>query len=80
MRFFRPRWVLLVYISAVLAFNSASTREGGNTGLAMLIMTSFFESVCFPTIVALGIRGLGRHTKRGAGVIVSGVGGGAVGT
>lgn len=38
----------------------------------------FFESVCFPTIVALGIRGLGRHTKRGAGVIIAGVAGGAV--
>lgn len=44
---------------------------------AMLMLTLFFESVCFPTIVALGIRGLGRHTKRGAGLIVAGVSGGA---
>lgn len=43
----------------------------------MLFMTLFFESVCFPTIVALGIRGLGRHTKLGAGLIVAGVSGGA---
>uniref|UniRef100_A0A0W0F3A5 Uncharacterized protein n=1 Tax=Moniliophthora roreri TaxID=221103 RepID=A0A0W0F3A5_MONRR len=33
--------------------------------------------VCFPTIVALGIRGLGQHTKRGSGWIVAGVSGGA---
>lgn len=43
----------------------------------MLFLTLFFESVCFPTIVALGIRGLGRHTKMGAGLIVAGVSGGA---
>lgn len=46
--------------------------------LAMLFLTLFFESVCFPTIVALGIRGLGRHYKRGSGFIVGGVSGGAV--
>ena len=45
----------------------------------MLFVTLFFESVCFPTIVALGIRGLGRHYKRGSGFIVGGViGGGCV--
>lgn len=45
----------------------------------MLMLTLFFESVCFPTIVALGIRGLGRHTKRGSGLIIAGVSGGAAG-
>lgn len=43
----------------------------------MLILTLFFESVCFPTIMALGIRGLGRHSKQGSGWIVAGVSGGA---
>jgi MFS transporter, FHS family, L-fucose permease len=32
-----------------------------------------FESIVFPAIVALGIRGLGRHYKRGSGWIVGGV-------
>src|ERR1700749_1545853 len=45
----------------------------------MLMLTLFFESVCFPTIVALGMRGLGRHTKRGSGLIIAGVSGGAAG-
>jgi MFS transporter, FHS family, L-fucose permease len=45
----------------------------------MLFVTLFFESICFPTIVALGIRGLGKHYKRGSGFIVGGViGGGCV--
>ena len=43
----------------------------------MLFLVLFFESVCFPTIVALGIRGLGKYYKRGSGFIVGGVAGGA---
>lgn len=43
----------------------------------MLFMTLFFESVCFPTIVALGIRGLGKDYKKGSGFIIAGVSGGA---
>ncbi|KAJ3949847.1 uncharacterized protein N0V96_000979 [Colletotrichum fioriniae] len=50
----------------------------GDTGMAMLYIVLFFESICFPTIVALGMRGLGRHSKRGSGFIVAGVSGGAV--
>lgn len=75
----RPRKVFLVYLSLVIAFSAASITGRGNTGLAMLMLTLFFESVCFPTIVALGIRGIGRHTKRGSGWIIAGVVGGACG-
>ncbi|KAK2001344.1 glucose/galactose transporter [Colletotrichum falcatum] len=50
----------------------------GDTGMAMLYIVLFFESICFPTIVALGMRGLGRHSKRGSGFIIAGVSGGAV--
>lgn len=77
MKFVRPRWVFLAYLSCVIVFNSAATTQKQNTGIAMLSLTLFFESVCFPTIVALGIRGIGRHTKRGSGLIVAGVSGGA---
>ncbi|KAJ7617042.1 major facilitator superfamily domain-containing protein [Roridomyces roridus] len=74
----RPRIVFLIYIIGVIIFCSASiTQRHSHTGVAMLYMTLFFESVCFPTIVALGIRGLGRHTKRASGWIVAGVVGGA---
>ncbi|KAG7088589.1 hypothetical protein E1B28_012565 [Marasmius oreades] len=77
MHFVKPRIVLLLYLTPAMAFCAASIDTRGNVGLAMLIVTLFFESVCFPTIVALGIRGLGRHTKRGSGFIVAGVAGGA---
>ncbi|KAL0580344.1 hypothetical protein V5O48_001681 [Marasmius crinis-equi] len=77
MKFVKPRIVFLIYLTCAMAFCAASIRTRDNTGLAMLMITLFFESVCFPTIVALGIRGLGRHTKRASGWVVAGVAGGA---
>ncbi|KAF7304458.1 MFS domain-containing protein [Mycena chlorophos] len=73
----KPRWVFLFYILMVVIFTAASITQRDNTGIAMLYLALFFESVCFPTIVAIGIRGIGRHTKRGSGWIVGGVVGGA---
>ncbi|GAQ44494.1 hypothetical protein AtubIFM56815_001077 [Aspergillus tubingensis] len=78
MRFVKARWVFLAYLSLTVAFIAASITQRDQKGIAMLFCTLFFESVCFPTIVALGIRGLGRHYKRGSGFIVGGVSGGAV--
>ncbi|KAJ6135975.1 hypothetical protein N7512_001135 [Penicillium capsulatum] len=78
MKYVRARWVFLVYLSCCVAFLAASVTQRRQTGIAMLFMTLFFESVCFPTIMALGIRGLGRHYKRGSGFIVGGVCGGAI--
>lgn len=77
MRFFRPRWVFLFYLTMCIVFIAPSITQIGDTGMSMLYVTLFFESICFPTIVALGIRGLGKYTKRGSGFIVAGVSGGA---
>lgn len=78
MKFVRPRWVFLVFLSLCVVFVSPSITQRGNIGVAMLYVTLFFESICFPTIVALGMRGLGKYTKRGSGFIIAGVAGGAV--
>ncbi|KZZ98528.1 Major facilitator superfamily domain, general substrate transporter [Moelleriella libera RCEF 2490] len=77
MKYARPRWVFLIFLSSCVIFLIPSITERGNTGMSMLYVVLFFESICFPTIVALGMRGLGRHTKRGSGYIVGGVIGGA---
>lgn len=77
MRFVRPRWVFLVFLTMCIVFSAPAITHGGNAGVSFLYVVLFFESVCFPTIVALGMRGLGRHTKRGSGYIVGGVVGGA---
>jgi MFS transporter, FHS family, L-fucose permease len=78
MKYVKPRWVFLFFLTMCIVFIAPSITQRQNTGMAMLYIVLFFESICFPTIVALGIRGLGKHTKRGSGYIVGGVCGGAV--
>jgi FHS family L-fucose permease-like MFS transporter len=73
----KPHRVLATYavINAVLA---AVTMGGGTLGLIALFGTFFFMSVMFPTIFALGIRGLGDYTKLGSSLIVMSIVGGAI--
>jgi len=74
---FRAERVLAVYscINVVLV---AITMDGGKLGMYAMFTTFFFMSVGFPTIFALGIRGLGEHTKLGSSLIVMSIVGGAI--
>ncbi|EAT79855.1 hypothetical protein HBH56_078780 [Parastagonospora nodorum] len=78
MKFVKPRWVFFVFMTMCIIFIIPSITERGNIGMSMLYIVLFFESIIFPTIVALGMRGLGKYSKRGSGFIVAGVAGGAV--
>ena len=51
---------------------------GGMLGMYAMFGTFFFMSVMFPTIFALGIRGLGDYTKLGSSLIVMSIVGGAI--
>jgi MFS transporter, FHS family, L-fucose permease len=73
MKYIRPRYVFLFYLTMCIVFIAPSITQRGNIGMSMLFITLFFESICFPTIVALGMRGLGKYSKRGSGFIVGGV-------
>jgi FHS family L-fucose permease-like MFS transporter len=74
---FKPHLVLAIYaiINVVLC---GVMMGGGKLGLFALYGTFFFMSVMFPTIFALGIRGLGDYTKLGASLIVMSIIGGAI--
>lgn len=81
----KPRYVLLAYQTAIMVFiilaiaiNTGTATTANWGGLSMLMIVLFFESCIFPTIFTLSLRGLGRHTKRGASYLVSSVCGGAV--
>lgn len=78
MKFIRPRYIFLFYMTMCIVFIGPSITQRDNTGMSMLYIVLFFESIIFPTIVALGMRGLGKYSKRGSGFIVGGVCGGAV--
>ncbi len=49
----------------------------GWISVAALFLSCFFMSIMYPTIFALGIRGLGEHTKLGSSLIVMAIVGGA---
>lgn len=81
----KPRWVLLIFQTMIMIFLAAAigtdTGDGVRAnwgGVALLMIVLFFESCIFPTIFTLSLRGLGRHTKRGASFLVASVCGGAV--
>jgi FHS family L-fucose permease-like MFS transporter len=50
----------------------------GWISVAALFLSCFFMSIMYPTIFALGIRGLGEHTKLGSSLIVMAIVGGAL--
>jgi len=50
----------------------------GRIGAGAILLTSFFMSIMFPTIFALGVKGLGGRTKLGGSLIVMSVVGGGI--
>ena len=74
---FKPHLVLATY-AAINVVLSAVMMGDGELGLSALFGSFFFMSVMFPTIFALGIRGLGDYTKLGSSLIVMSIVGGAI--
>jgi len=54
---------LLAIFAIVNVVLTVVVMGGGKTGMYALFGTFFFMSIMFPTIFALGIRGLGDYTK-----------------
>ncbi|MFZ1087367.1 MAG: L-fucose:H+ symporter permease [Terracidiphilus sp.] len=52
--------------------------DPGWIGVWAMVLTSFFMSLMFPTIFALGLKGLGPNTKIGGSLIVMAIVGGAI--
>jgi MFS transporter, FHS family, L-fucose permease len=78
MKFISPARLMGVYSLINLALVGIGVFYPGWTGLWALLMTSFFMSLMFPTIFALGLKGLGANTKIGGSLIVMAIVGGAL--
>jgi FHS family L-fucose permease-like MFS transporter len=78
MRYFSPALLMGVYavVNAVLA--ALGVLRPGWVGIWSILLTSFFMSLMFPTIFALGLKGLGPNTKLGGSFLVMAIVGGAV--
>jgi FHS family L-fucose permease-like MFS transporter len=78
MRFIAPSKLLATYALANVALLAIGVFHPGWAGLWAVFLTSFFMSVMFPTIFALGLKKLGRNTKIGGSLLVMAIVGGAV--
>lgn len=75
---FESNFLLVIYACCAIAFNAYIATGHGKAAVGVLIAIFFFEAPMYPTIFTLGTANLGRHTRRGAGILVMGVSGGAV--
>jgi MFS transporter, FHS family, L-fucose permease len=66
MRFQSPVRLLAIFASAALALVTVALLFPGRTGVAALVTTGFFMSIMFPTIFALGLRGLTNEARKSA--------------
>jgi FHS family L-fucose permease-like MFS transporter len=78
LRYVAPARLLGAYALLNTLLAAVAVFLPGRTGLMALIATSFFMSVMFPTIFALGIRGLGESRKLASSVLVMSIIGGAL--
>lgn len=70
MRWFDPAKMTAVYALINIGLVSLAVVHPGLIGVGALVLTSFFMSIMFPTIFALGVKGLGPNTKLGGSIIV----------
>ena len=78
MRFIDPSKLMGAYCITNIVLLGIAVAEPGWFGLWCVFLTSFFMSLMFPTIFALGLKGLGPNTKLGGALLVMAIVGGAV--
>jgi FHS family L-fucose permease-like MFS transporter len=78
MRIIRPNRLLAIYAIINVVMMSLVVAGLGWISVVALFSTYFFMSVMFPTIFALGIKGLGPLTKKASSLLVMSIVGGAI--
>ena len=77
MKYVQPTRLMGVYGIINTALVGIAVMLPGWVGVGAVFMTSFFMSLMFPTIFALGIKELGPNTKLGGSIIIMSIIGGA---
>lgn len=80
MKRFEPKKLMGLYSCINIGMVALAVFAPGIIGGWALILSSFFMSLMFPTIFALGVKGLGPNTKIGASGIIMAIIGGAIWT
>jgi FHS family L-fucose permease-like MFS transporter len=78
MKYIKPEKLLGLYALINIVLLAIATFTHGDIAVYALIAVPFFMSIMFPTIFALGIKGLGEETKIASSFIVMSIVGGAL--
>lgn len=78
MKYIKPEKLLGLYALINIVLLAVATFTHGSIAVYALIAVPFFMSIMFPTIFALGIKGLGEETKIASSFIVMSIVGGAL--
>ena len=78
MKFVAPHLLMGAYSVINVALVLIGVLFPGPLGLWTIFLTSFFMSLMFPTIFALGLKGLGENTKIAGSLLVMAIVGGAI--
>jgi len=78
MKYIKPGKLMGFYAIMNILLVSVAVMHPGWVGVWSVFLSSFFMSLMFPTIFALGIKGLGANTKIAGSIIVMAIIGGGV--
>ncbi|WP_089835846.1 L-fucose:H+ symporter permease [Granulicella pectinivorans] len=78
MKFYTPARLMGAYAVINVVLVAIAVLHPGWVGVWMIFLTSFFMSLMYPTIFALGLQGLGSDSKLGGSLLVMAIAGGAV--
>jgi FHS family L-fucose permease-like MFS transporter len=78
MKYIKPGKLMGIYAIMNILLISVAVTLPGWAGVWSIFLSSFFMSLMFPTIFALGIKGLGANTKVAGSIIVMAIIGGGV--
>jgi MFS transporter, FHS family, L-fucose permease len=77
MKHIAPSRLLGIYGAMNVLLMAIAVTRPGTLGASGIVASSFFLGIMFPTIFALGLKGLGENTKLGGSMLVMAIVGGA---
>lgn len=70
--------LLSVYCIVNIILIAVTIRSSGDVAMISILAVGFFNSVMFPNIFSLSLKGLGKNSSKGSGILVLAIVGGAI--
>lgn len=75
---FKPNLVLTLFAALAITMILISVNTTGDIAMYSIISVGFFNSIMFPTIFTLAVKGLGKYTTQASGYLSTAIVGGAL--